>query len=167
MIVITPWFTTTGLAIHTMITIHWHSITHPEQMVVNHGVLYWAIGYESWCDILCQWLWIRVCYADLEVVNGGELHCASGWKSWCVMLCQWIVIMVCNARPVVVNHGVMTIILCYALMWFWIMVCYTEPSVTHHHSLLLGQHSTPWFTTTGTEYHTMIHNQLLSITHHD
>ena len=41
--------------------------------VVNHGVLYWASGCESWCVILSQWLLIMVCYAEPVVVNQGEL----------------------------------------------------------------------------------------------
>jgi uncharacterized membrane protein len=40
-------------------------------------------------------------------------------------------------------------------------------SIAHHDSPTLSQDSTPWFTTTGTEYHTMIHHHWHSITHHD
>ena len=39
--------------------------------VVNHGVLYCAKGYESWCVKLSLWLYIMVCYAEPVVENHG------------------------------------------------------------------------------------------------
>ena len=105
---------------------------------VNYGVLYWASGCQSWCVILCQWMWIMVSFTvpvvvnnDVScwvsgcelccamLVNNNGLYCVSGCEF--VMLCQllWVMvsyivprvwIMVCNAQPVVVNHGV----LCWA-----------------------------------------------------
>jgi hypothetical protein len=69
-----------------------------ESVVVNHGVLCWTSGCESWCGMLTKWLWIMVCNAEQVV------------ESFWVMLSQWLWVMVCNAEPVVVNHGV----LCWA-----------------------------------------------------
>jgi hypothetical protein len=71
------------------------------------------------------------------------------------MLSQWFWIMVCYDEPVFVNRGE----LCWAScceywcvilsQWLWIMVCYSEPVVVNH-----GEY-------------TIIHNNWLSITHHD
>ena len=91
---------------------------YAEQVVVNHVVLCWvggceswcflcwASGCESWCVMMSQWLWIMDCHAVPKVVNHGELCWASGCESWCVMLSQWLLSMVFYAEPVVVNHGV-------------------------------------------------------------
>jgi hypothetical protein len=46
-------------------------LCYAEPVVVNHGVLYWASGSESQCDILSQWLWIMVSCAEPMVVNDG------------------------------------------------------------------------------------------------
>jgi hypothetical protein len=72
---------------------------------VNHGVLWWASGWESWCVMLSHWLWIMVCYSEPVFVNHSELWWSSGCQSRCAMLSQWLRIMVCYAEPVVVNHG--------------------------------------------------------------
>jgi hypothetical protein len=78
----TPWFPTTGVSIAhhdsqllcsnntsrfitTELTIGlWITVSYDEPMVVNHGVLCWASGCESWCVILSQWLWIMLCYSE-------------------------------------------------------------------------------------------------------
>ena len=46
-------------------------VGNTEQLVVNHGGLYCASGFESWCDMICQWLGIVVCYTEQVVVNHG------------------------------------------------------------------------------------------------
>jgi hypothetical protein len=110
-------------------------------MVVNYALLcllYWDCGCESWFFMLCQWLWIMVCYAEPVVVNHAVLYQA-----------EWLWVMVCNAEPVFVNHGV----LCWAsgcescvLYWIeqlWIMLCYTEPIVCHA-ELLVVNHMSQW-----------------------
>jgi hypothetical protein len=61
-----------------------------EQVIVNHGELYCASGFEWWCVMLSQWLWIMLWYAC---------------ESWWVILSQCLWIMVCSAVPVVVSHG--------------------------------------------------------------
>jgi hypothetical protein len=48
-------------------------VCYSEPVVVNHGVLCWASGCESWCAMLNQWLCIMVCYAEPVVVNHGVL----------------------------------------------------------------------------------------------
>jgi hypothetical protein len=68
---------------------------------------------------------------------------SSGCESWCSILSQWLWIMVCYAEPVVVNYDVL---------------CWTSQP--------LAQHSTPWFTGTGSALHTMIHNHWLRIINH-
>jgi hypothetical protein len=65
-----------------------------EPVVVNHGVLCWAGGCESWCVILSQWFWIMVCYVEPMVVNHVLLCWSSGSGSWFIMLSQWFWIMV-------------------------------------------------------------------------
>jgi hypothetical protein len=96
----TPWLITTGSVNHTMIHNHWLSIAHhdsqplarntmprfttfgsvcyTEAVVVNHGVLYWSSGCESWCVFLSQWLWIMGYYTERVVVNHGGIYWASG-----------------------------------------------------------------------------------------
>ena len=48
-------------------------VCYPETVVVNHGMLYWANGFESWCVMLNQCFGIMVCNADPMVVNHGVL----------------------------------------------------------------------------------------------
>jgi hypothetical protein len=115
----------------------WVMMSNAERVVMNHGVLCWASGCESWCVMLCQ---------------GCESWCVmlcQGCESWCVMLSQWLWVMVCNAvpgvwimvcyaEPVVVNHGELwwgrgCESLCVMLrQWLCIMVCYAEPVVVNH-----------------------------------
>jgi hypothetical protein len=84
------------------------------QVVVNHVVLYWASGCESFCGgcesccvilsqvvvnhvVLC---WVSSCESTCVmlsrvVVNHGVLCLDSGCKSWCTMLSQslWITLV--------------------------------------------------------------------------
>jgi hypothetical protein len=152
---------TPGTAKLTMTHNHWHSITNHDSQplaqyysplftVVNHAVLYWF-----------EWLWVMMCNSETVVVNHGVLCWVSGCESWWVMMNQWLRIMVCYAEPVVVNHGV----LCWASdceswcamlrQWLWIMLSYATNlihndwlSITHHDSQPLAPHYSPWFTTT-------------------
>jgi hypothetical protein len=130
-----------------MISNHWISIPHHDSQPLAQistswfTVICWASGCKSWWAMLCQWFWIMLRYAEPVVVYHGVLCWASG-ESWCANLSQWLWIMVSYADPVVANHCV----LCWAT---------------------LAQHSSPWFTTTSSAYHTMIHNHWLSIAHHD
>jgi hypothetical protein len=50
-------------------------------VVVNHGVLVWASGCESWCVILSQWLLIMDCSDVPKVVNYGMLYLVSAFES--------------------------------------------------------------------------------------
>jgi hypothetical protein len=80
-------------------------------------------------SLLCQWLWMMVCYAESVVVNyavlclwiivsyiepvtvnHGLLWYASGCESWWAMLCQG-----CESWCVMLS------------MRWWIMLCYTDP----------------------------------------
>jgi hypothetical protein len=97
--------------------------------------------------MLCQWLWIMVCYAEPVVMHHGVLCWTSGCESWCVIPNQWLWIIVCYAEPVVVNRGV----LCWHDHWL---------SITHHDSQSLPQLNKPWFTTTGSAYLAIIYNHL-------
>ena len=134
----------------------WIMVCYAEPVVVNRGVLFWAIGCESWCAMLNQWLCIMVCYAE-----------ACGCESWCVILRQWLWIMVCYAEPGVVNHSELWWASClqswcvmlsqwimhYGVLWsnqwlciwcamlsqwLWIMVSYAEPVVMNHGVLYAG-----------------------------
>jgi hypothetical protein len=110
---------------------------YAEPVVVSPGVVSWANGCESCCDLLRQWLWITV------------LFWASGSESWWIMISRCLWIMVCYAEtfllivasytePVAVKHGV----LCWArgcepccvklIQWLWIIVRYDEPMVGNH-----------------------------------
>jgi hypothetical protein len=182
----TPWFTSTGSAYHTMIHNQWLSITH--------SVLCWSIDCESrwvmlrqWLWIiyvmLSQWLWIMVCYSVPFDVNHGEytLWFTTTGSVQNNMIHNYkfritlVDIMVNYAEPMVVNYGVLCCAngcesCCVILnQWWCIKVCYAEPLVvnqTQHDALPLAQHSKPWFTTTGSPWHIMIHNNWLSITQH-
>jgi hypothetical protein len=57
-------------------------VSYAEKVVLDHGdyaglegvkrsELCWASGYESWCVMLSQWLWIMVCDVEPVVVNQG------------------------------------------------------------------------------------------------
>jgi hypothetical protein len=52
-------------------------VFYDEPVVVNHGLLYCAIGCELWRVILSQWLSIMVCYTEPVDVNHCEFYCAS------------------------------------------------------------------------------------------
>ena len=75
-------------------------------MVVNHFVLCWASGCESWCAMLRAGIHDVLCLA-------------IGFESWYVMLSQWLCIMVCYSEPVIVNQGML-----YWAQWLWIMLFY-------------------------------------------
>jgi hypothetical protein len=134
----TPWCIATGSALHTMIHNYWLGITH------------------------------IVSYYEPVVMNHGVLCWSSGCGSWCVMLSLRLWIMVCFDEPVVVNHGV----LCWACgceswcvmlsQWLWIMLCYAEPVVVNHYVLFWAS-----CCATSSALHSMIHNHLASIAHHD
>jgi hypothetical protein len=63
---------------------------YTEPVVVNHGVLYRASGYESWFVSPGQWLLIMVCIAEQVIVNHSEFYCARGCESLFAMLFQWL-----------------------------------------------------------------------------
>jgi hypothetical protein len=129
----------------------WIIVSYAEPVIVNHVVLFWAIGCESWCIILSQLLWIMLCYSEPVVLNHGELSWTSCGELWCVILSQWLWIMVCYAKPsgcesccimlskMVVNHDV----LCWA-QWLWIRVCYAEPVVVNHGLLCWASGCESW-----------------------
>jgi hypothetical protein len=147
----------------------WIMVSYDEPVVVNHGVLCWASGYESWCVMLSQWL--RSCQFRFEYINVLHnihmrfLNCYTFLSEWYV--CKKID-LVCYAEPVVMNHGV----LCWASdceswcamlsQWLCIILCYAEPVVVNHDVLFCASGCESWCVK-----HTMIHNHWLSITHHD
>jgi hypothetical protein len=117
-------------------------VCYAEPGVVNHVLLCWASGCESWCVILRQWLFMMMCIAEQVIVNHGEIYCSSGCVSWCAMLSQWFWIM-----------------LCYACEYWWVIL--------RQWLWIIVWHSTPWFTTTASALHTMTYNHWLSIKQHD
>jgi hypothetical protein len=114
----------------------WIMMCYIEPVGVIHGVLCWASGCESWCVMLNKWLWIMMCYAEPVAVNHGVLRWGSGCESWCAMLRQSL----------------------------WIMVYHVEPVIVNLDSQPLAQNNTPLFITTGSAYHTTIHNHWFSKT---
>jgi hypothetical protein len=133
----TIWFTTTALSI------------------AHHGELCWASGCQSYCVMLGNRMWIMVSYDGPVFGNHVLLYWANGYESWCVILSQWLWIIVSDVEPMAVNHGV----LCWA-EWLWIILWYAEPVVVNHCLLCWVCSCDSWFIT-------MVHNQLLSITHYD
>jgi hypothetical protein len=154
----------------------WFMVCYAEPVFVNNGGLCCVSGCESCCDIpshwvditvrmMCQCMWIMVSYAEAVVVNHGEVCWANG---------LWI--MVCYAVPVVVNHEQLCSLSCeswWAMLRQWVIhnhwrsIAHNGTHLlaqrSHRDSQRLAQHSTTLFTTTGTSWFTMIHNQWLSI----
>ena len=135
----------------------WIMVCYTEPVVINHGVLYWAVvvnhgvycwasDCESWWVLLCQWWWIMMCYAESVVVNNavlclwirmsctvpvavnrGFLYCASGCESCGVMLWDG-----CES--------------CCAMLsqWLWTMVSYDQPVVVNHGVLFWASGYVSW-----------------------
>jgi hypothetical protein len=137
-----------------MIQNHWLRITHQDSqphgsalqqpVVVNHGVLCWTSGCESWCVFMCQWFLIMLHYYHDNnngvrgVVFTTIIPSYRGGN-------RWLWIMVCYAEPVVVNHGLLCwasgcellcVILC---QWLWILVYYSGLVVVNHGVLCWAQ----------------------------
>jgi hypothetical protein len=142
----------------------WFMVCYFEPVIVNHSLLCWISGCESWWVMMSQWLWIMVCIVEQGIVNHNELY--SGCESWCVIL---------------VNHGELYwpsgceswwVMLCQGCeSWcvmlsqrLWIMLCYTDSSGCESWCVMLSQwlcimvwyavpvvarNSPPLFTTTG------------------
>ena len=51
--------------------------SYTKPVVVNHGMLCGAIGCESWCVLLSQWLLIMEYIAEQVTLNLGEFYCTS------------------------------------------------------------------------------------------
>jgi hypothetical protein len=143
---ITPWFTTSGSALHTM--------TH------NH-----------WCVMLSQWLWIMGCYTEPVGVNYRELCWTSGCKSWCEILSKWLWItdsaqynMISyhwlsitqyDSQSLTQHHDSQPLAM-HNSPWFTTFGTASQSMIhshwliiSHHDSQPLVQHYTPWLTTTG------------------
>jgi hypothetical protein len=65
-------------------------ICYAEQVIVNHGELWWASDCESWFVMLSECLCIMVFFAEPVAVNDGVFYWASGRESWCDMMNQWL-----------------------------------------------------------------------------
>jgi hypothetical protein len=135
----TPWLTTTRISIAQQWL--WAMVSNAEQEVVNHGVLWWVSGCESWFVMLCQRFWIMVSYAEPGVLNHGELCWASGCESWFIILIQWLWIMVSYAEPVDPRLTTIGSELHTMINKLWL-------TIAHHNSQSLAQYITPWFTAT-------------------
>jgi hypothetical protein len=130
-----------------MIHNHWLSITHKswcvmlrqwlwimvcysEPVVVNHGVLYGAIGCESWCVILSQWLLVMMCIAEPVSVNHGLFCWLRIIHHYSQTLAQnntpWFTTTVSALHTMTHNHSDQ-----YSTAWFT-TTCYTEPVVVNH-----------------------------------
>jgi hypothetical protein len=150
---------------NSVILNHWLSIVQHDAYPLAQYITCWASGYETWCVMLSQWLWIMVCHTEPVVVNHGVLYWASAWESLCVILSQWLWIMVCYAEPVVVNHDVILSQL------FRIIVCYIEPVAMNHGVLYWVSGCASWCAKLiydvlcwASDFES---NNWLSITHHD
>jgi hypothetical protein len=76
----------------------WITVCYAGPLVVNRGVLCWASGCDSWCAMLCKWLWI-ICVMQIKInynytlfINGG----LNEWGSDCCLtptqqLCSYII----------------------------------------------------------------------------
>ena len=111
---------------------------YSEPVVVNHGVIYWTSGCESWFVMLSQWLWTMVWYTAPVVVKRGDLCWTSGCESWCVMLSKWIVnqgvvcwATGCESWFVMLSQWFRSMV-SYAVPGGLIMVCNAEPVVVNH-----------------------------------
>jgi hypothetical protein len=93
----TLWLTPTGSAKLTMTHNHLlttHIMIHNQLLrITPHDSQslaqdYTPSGCESWCAMMCQWVWIMVCYAEPVVVNHGLLCCTKGCELWRLILSQ-------------------------------------------------------------------------------
>jgi hypothetical protein len=160
-------------------------------VVVNHGVLCWTSGCESWCVMLSQWLWIMVTRCVLLSAIT-QTQSAQYNTTWFTTARFNIAHMIHNHWLSIAHHDSQQLAQHYT-PWFtitrisiaqhdsqplaqhntsWLtpLAQYNSPwftSIAQHNSQTLAQHSTPLFTTTGTITLTMIHNHLLSNTNHD
>jgi hypothetical protein len=118
--------------------------------VVNHVVLCLANGCESW-RIMCQWLWIMLCYAE-PIVGNHELNVVPVDVNHVVLCCTSAVVLCwasrleswCEPVSVGVNHGE----LCWSsgyeswcvmlYKWSWILERYAQPVVVIHVVLYLA-----------------------------
>ena len=66
----------------------WIMDSYAQLVVVIHGELFWASGWESCCAMLSQWLWIMASHAVPVVVNHVVQCLANGCESWRIMLHQ-------------------------------------------------------------------------------
>ena len=48
-------------------------VGYAEAMPVNHDEEWLASVSESWCGMLCQWMWYMVCWAEPVDVNHAEI----------------------------------------------------------------------------------------------
>jgi hypothetical protein len=131
----------------------WIMLFYAESVVVNHYVLFWASGCESWCAMLSQWLWVILSYAKPVIVTHHDSHSLPQQTTCSALhtmihnhwfsithhnsqpLAQYITLWLTTTyEPVVVNYDV----LCWTsgceswcamlTKWFWIMVCNAEHS---------------------------------------
>jgi hypothetical protein len=65
----TSWLTTTGSVVNYAVLCLSIMVSYIEPVTVNHGLLCYASGCESWWVMLCQRLWIMACYSEPVVVN--------------------------------------------------------------------------------------------------
>jgi hypothetical protein len=113
-------------------------LCYAERMTMNHVMQYWASGFESWCVILSQWLWIICVLCWTSDCESCLFYWAIGCESWYAMLSQWLRISVCYSEPVFVKHCVLcwasgSAILCAMLsQWLWIELCYAEPVTVNY-----------------------------------
>jgi hypothetical protein len=145
-----------------MINNHWISITHHDSKPLAQHNTPWITTTGSVKHTMIINHWLSKTHHDSQplaqhstpwfTTTGLQYHATI--ESWCVMLSQLLWIIVNYAEPVVANHGV-SYEASGCELWC-AMLC--QP---------LAQHSTPWFTTTGLQYHATIHSLWHSITIHD
>jgi hypothetical protein len=118
------------------------------RMFVNHGLLYWGDNYESRCAMLRRWLWIMMGYDEPSGCESYWVCRTSGCESWFIMLNRWLWIMVSNAEPVD------------------IMFCYAGPEVVNHGELWWATGCVYWCVMLSQLLYTMVcYTELVVLNH--
>jgi hypothetical protein len=142
-----------------MIHNHWLIIAHHKWLCI---MMCYAqpSGWELWCAMPNQWLWIMVYHAEPVVLNHGEPHhdseplaqnnrpCFTTTDSaWHTMIHnQWFRITHHDSQSLAQNNwasgceswGVMM------SQWLWIMMCYAELVVIYHSVLFWANGCESW-----------------------
>ena len=146
-----------------MIHNHWLSITHHDsQPLVQHNSE-WLTTTGSALRTMTHNYWFSITHHDSQPLAQHYTPCftITGPPYHVIIHNHWLISFITNGSA---RH---TITKTQSAQYNTTYFTPVRFSIAHMNSKPLAQHNTPWFTTTGSAYHTIIHNHWFSITHHD